>query len=59
MKEGGLGGAHQFENRSAMLHYYNFLWDRIVDGKLYEKWLSDQRSAVYTIMRHKFADTFK
>ena len=59
VKEGGLGGAYQFENRMATLRYYNFLWDRIVDGKLYEKWLSDRRSAVYTVMRHKFAGMWK
>ena len=55
MKEGGLGGSYQFTDRTAMTRYYNFLWDKIVDGRLYEKWLSDRRSAVYTVMRHKFA----
>lgn len=55
VKEGGLGGSYQFVNPTAVARYYNFLWDKIVDGRLYEKWLSDRRSAVYTVMRHKFA----
>ena len=57
VKEGGLGGGYHFEDGAARLVYYNFLWDKIVDGRLYEKWLSDRRSAVYMVMRHKFAGT--
>ena len=56
VKEGGLGSAYQFANATAMSRYYNFLWDtKIVDGKLYEKWLSDRCSVIYTVMKHKFA----
>ena len=57
VKEGGMGGGYHFETPSTLLIYYNFLWGKIVDGRLYEKWLSDRRSAVYTVMRHKFTGT--
>ena len=47
-------GGKTFANADEKKAYVNFLWDKIVDRKLYPKWLSNRRSTVYTIMQHKF-----